>query len=119
MIPVKALNIARHMGIRQTHFKASRGWAMRFMNRNQLPIRRRTTLRQKLPSEYESQVVNFHRFVNGLRREHEYVIDTPRDGYGVSTYMIPVKALNIARHMGIRQTHFKASRGVGYAVYEP
>ncbi|KAH7958680.1 hypothetical protein HPB49_004289 [Dermacentor silvarum] len=40
MVRVKALNIARHMEIPQAEFKASRGWATRFLNRNQLSIRR-------------------------------------------------------------------------------
>ncbi|KAH7952954.1 hypothetical protein HPB49_002978 [Dermacentor silvarum] len=40
MVRVKALNIARHMEIPQAQFKASRGWATWFMNRNQLSIRR-------------------------------------------------------------------------------
>lgn len=44
MVRVKALNIARHMEIPKAQFKASRGWATRFMNRNQLSIRRRTEL---------------------------------------------------------------------------
>lgn len=72
MIRVKALNIARHMEIPQTQFKASRGWATWFMNRNQLSIRRRTTICQKLPRKYEDHVIKFHRFVNALGREHEY-----------------------------------------------
>ncbi|KAH9379826.1 hypothetical protein HPB48_010401 [Haemaphysalis longicornis] len=72
MIRVKALNIARHMEMPQAQFKANRGWVTRFMNRNQLSICRRTTLCQKLPSEYESHVIKFHCFVNGLTREHQY-----------------------------------------------
>lgn len=72
MIRVKALAVARRMDIAPADFKASRGWLQRFMKRNQFSIRRRTTLCQKLPAEYEDQVVKFHRFVNALRRDHVY-----------------------------------------------
>ncbi|KAH7953166.1 hypothetical protein HPB49_005494 [Dermacentor silvarum] len=41
----------------------------------------------------------------------KYVIDTRNDGYAVSTDMVRVKALNIARHMEIPKAQFKASRG--------
>lgn len=41
----------------------------------------------------------------------KYVIDTRIDGYPVSTDMVRVRALNIARHMEIPQAQFKASRG--------
>ncbi|KAH7933216.1 hypothetical protein HPB49_010399 [Dermacentor silvarum] len=44
MVRAKALNIARHMEIPKAQFKASRGWATRFMNRNQLSMRRRNEL---------------------------------------------------------------------------
>ncbi|KAH8028388.1 hypothetical protein HPB51_016501 [Rhipicephalus microplus] len=71
-IRVKPLNIARHMETPQAQFKESRGWTTRFMNRNQLSIRPRTTICQKLPREYEDHVIKFHRFVNALRREHAY-----------------------------------------------
>ncbi|KAH7982631.1 hypothetical protein HPB52_006211 [Rhipicephalus sanguineus] len=51
----------------------------------------------------------------------KYVIDTRRDGYNVSTDMIRMKALAIARHMEIPQAQFNASRGwatrfTGYVV---
>lgn len=42
------------------------------MKRQQLSIRRRKTLCQRLPREHDDKVIKFHRFVNALRAEHEY-----------------------------------------------
>lgn len=61
------------MDIPPGDFKASHGWHRRYMNWYQLFISHQTTLRQKLPAEYEDQiVVKLHRFVNVLSREHAY-----------------------------------------------
>lgn len=75
MLRIKALAIACHMNISLMDFKASEGWLRRFMKRQQLGIRRRTTLCQRLPREYDDKVIKFHRFVNALRAEHEYHLD--------------------------------------------
>ncbi|XP_049523474.1 uncharacterized protein LOC119453068 isoform X11 [Dermacentor silvarum] len=48
-IRVKALAIARLMGIAPPEFKASRGWLRLFMKRNELCLRRRTTPCQGIP----------------------------------------------------------------------
>ncbi|KAL1462130.1 hypothetical protein MTO96_027282 [Rhipicephalus appendiculatus] len=40
--------------------------------KRQLGIRRRTALCQALPREYDDTVIEFNRFVNALRAEHEY-----------------------------------------------
>ena len=70
MCQLKALAISKELGI--TGFKASRGWLTRFLNRNGLGFRRKTTVAQWLPGDYEEKVVNFHRYVINLRREHSY-----------------------------------------------
>lgn len=78
IIHVKAVDIARHMGIPLANFIASRGWLQHFMNRHALSIQCRTTLCQKLPNESKDELLKFQRFVNSLRREHSY--DLPQIG---------------------------------------
>lgn len=63
MLQLKAQEVARTQNIPRAQFKASRGWVIRFMRRNGLSVRRRTTICQKLPTDYTEKVVCFHRFV--------------------------------------------------------
>ena len=37
-----------------------------------LLLRQKTTLAQRLPEDYEEKIVQFHRFVINLRKEHNY-----------------------------------------------
>lgn len=53
-------------------FKASAGWCDKFMKRNGLALRRRTTICQKLPPQYEERLVSFQRHVIKLRSRKEY-----------------------------------------------
>jgi Tc5 transposase DNA-binding domain/DDE superfamily endonuclease len=48
-------------------FKASRGWLCRFMTRNGLSVRRRTTAAQKTPDKYVEKMVSFVRFMEKTR----------------------------------------------------
>lgn len=68
LIQFKACDVARQMGIPRTEFKASRGWAQRFMRRNGFSLRRTTSIRQKLPQDFEEKLLEFQRFVINLRR---------------------------------------------------
>jgi len=45
----EAIKKARSLNIPRSRFKASKGWAIRFMRRMGLALRRRTTICQKLP----------------------------------------------------------------------
>ena len=53
-------------------FKASNHWCQRFMKRNGLLLRQKTTLAQSLPRDYEEKIVQFHLFVIRQRRAHNY-----------------------------------------------
>jgi hypothetical protein len=46
---MKALEIATSLKIPQQDFNASNGWAVRFMHRKRLALRRRTTLAKNFP----------------------------------------------------------------------
>lgn len=74
MLQFEARKIAHEKGIPAAAFKASRGWVTRFMRRHQLSLRRRTTLCQRLPQDYEEKIVLFHRFVIGLRRTGNFIM---------------------------------------------
>ncbi|KAG0429613.1 hypothetical protein HPB47_023439 [Ixodes persulcatus] len=55
MLRVKALALARAKNIPAGTFKASAGWARRFLKRKGLSFRRRTTLSQRLPEDYNDK----------------------------------------------------------------
>lgn len=53
-------------------FKASAGWCNRFMRRNNLSIRQRTHIAQKLPKDLEIKVTSFQKFVLNERNQFNY-----------------------------------------------
>lgn len=55
--------------IPNSKFRASRNWVQRFMERNNLRIRRWTTVCQRLPKNYEEKLIQFQRFVINLRKK--------------------------------------------------
>lgn len=71
LIQWKARDVAREMGIPRENFKASRGWAQKFMRRNGFSLRRTTSIRQKLPADCEAKLVEFQRYVLDLRRSSQ------------------------------------------------
>lgn len=72
VLQVKARELARDKGVPRGSFKASRGWIERFMRRKNFSLRRRTTISQKLPADYEHKLVEFQRHVIKLRKQKEY-----------------------------------------------
>jgi hypothetical protein len=49
----EAIKKSRSLNIPRSHFKASKGWAIRFMHRMGLALRRRMTICQKFPKDFE------------------------------------------------------------------
>lgn len=74
MLQIKAHELAREKGVPRTSFKASRGWITRFMRRKNFSLRRRTTIAQKLPADYEEKLIRFQRHVIKLRQEKNYFL---------------------------------------------
>uniref|UniRef100_A0A673FL43 HTH CENPB-type domain-containing protein n=1 Tax=Sinocyclocheilus rhinocerous TaxID=307959 RepID=A0A673FL43_9TELE len=74
VIQLKALEIAKELGIPPTEFKASLGWCRRMMRRNGFSLRRRTSLAQRLPSDFTEKLLSFQRYVIGLRK-NSYPLD--------------------------------------------
>jgi hypothetical protein len=66
-IRMKALEIATSLKIPRQDFKASNGWAIRFMHRKGLALRRRTTLVQKLPTDYVEKLIAYQLRIINLR----------------------------------------------------
>uniref|UniRef100_A0A3B3R247 HTH CENPB-type domain-containing protein n=1 Tax=Paramormyrops kingsleyae TaxID=1676925 RepID=A0A3B3R247_9TELE len=63
IIQLKALEIAKELNIPTNEFKASLGWCKRMMRRNGLSLRRRTSLAQGLPTDFEEKLLSFQRYV--------------------------------------------------------
>ena len=70
---MRAVQVARNeFQIPGSSFKASYGWAIKFMNRHGLSIRRRTTIAQRLPDAYEDQILEFQLFCIKQRQRNDY-----------------------------------------------
>lgn len=74
MVRTQARTVSRRLGIATKDFRASSGWTTRFMRRNGLSLRRRTSLCQRLPSAYEDKVIDFHRFVTRIRQKNGFLL---------------------------------------------
>ena len=68
MIRLKAKELAKQMNV--TEFIGGPSWCSRFMRRNRLSVRSRTTVGQKLPNDWEEKVTNFCQFVSRRKDEH-------------------------------------------------
>ena len=72
VICLKAKQIAQKSGMQEGKFRASKSWCYHFMERHGLFIRRRTTVAQKLPKDYEDKLISFQRFIIGKRKQHDF-----------------------------------------------
>lgn len=74
LVRLKALELAKDekYNIPEGQFKAGNHWCQRFMKRNALSLRQKTTLAQCLPADHEEKIVRFHRFMIDRRKEHSY-----------------------------------------------
>lgn len=55
-------------------FVFSNGWLMRFMHRQKLSCRRRTTTGQKVPKDVIEKLVNFVVYTRQIRKKHNYAL---------------------------------------------
>ena len=63
----RALQIAKERG--QSDFKASAGWCTRYMRRNNLVLRQKTHITQKLTKDVDCKVNSFFKYVIDLRKD--------------------------------------------------
>ena len=59
-----------------TQFKASAYWCYRFMKRNKLSIRRRTTMAQRMPHDYDDKLLEYQRYIIRLHERHGYSLNS-------------------------------------------
>ena len=69
MLRDKALTLIKP---HSSSFQASEGWARKFMKRHSFVFRARTSVSQKLPSDLEAKIADFHNEVKEVRLEHEF-----------------------------------------------
>lgn len=74
LVRLKALELAKEekYNIPEGQFKAGNHWCQRFMKRNALSLRQKTTLARGLPADYDKKIVRFHCFIIDRRKEHGY-----------------------------------------------
>ena len=53
-------------------FQGTRGWVQKFMRRNNLSLRAKTSIAQKLPAALEEKMATFIRSVRDIRKELKY-----------------------------------------------
>ena len=63
-------SLAKERG--QSDFKASAGWCTRYMRRNNLVLRQKTHIAQKLPKDVDCKVDSFLKYVIDLRKEYDF-----------------------------------------------
>ena len=69
----EAIKKARYFNTPRSRFKASRGWAVRFMCRIGLALRRRMIC-QKLPKDFEQKLLNYQRYITNLRKTGTFLM---------------------------------------------
>ena len=69
LIRLQARTYAKKHSINMT---ASVGWLNRFMKRNNLVLRQKTKISQKLPHDFEDKITSFHTFIINQRKREEY-----------------------------------------------
>ena len=73
VIYLKAKTVVHKFGIAETSFKASQRWCYGFMERYGFSIRRRTTIAQWLPQDYEEKLIRFQCFIIAQRKKkHDF-----------------------------------------------
>ena len=73
-IRLYALKVMREIDP-SSQFKASPKWCYNFMNRHDISIRRRTSIAQRLPDDFENKLVEYQRYIIQLRKTRQYAND--------------------------------------------
>ena len=75
MIRLMAKKMAKDMSPEETRgFTGSTSWLYRFMKRNNLVIKAKTRISQRLPREFEEHIVNFQRTIIRMRHANQYAM---------------------------------------------
>lgn len=73
-VSVQSLQVKAMVLIREANpdFKASHGWAQKFMKRHSPVLQARTSLSQMLPADIEAKLASFHDFIMRQHSEHDF-----------------------------------------------
>ena len=114
-IRFRALRLAKSGKFPAESFTASQGWCTRFMKRNQLSLRQRTKIAQKLPHELDEKVLSFQKYVIVRRKFFEFPLsrignmdETPMFFYmpGTRTVNKAGEKTVLVRTTGNEKNHF-------------
>ena len=98
--------------IRETNpeFKASRGWAQKFMKRHSLVLRAKTSLSQKLPADLETHLTSFAVFIQRQRLEYNFEMKMIGNMDETPVYfdIVPNKTID---QRGVRSVQVKTTGG--------
>ena len=86
MIRIKALGMTDKLNI--TGFQASNNWCTRFLARNNLILRQKKKIVQRMPGDLEEKIVDFHRFVLKCRKKDNYELNCQYWQYGLDTCLV-------------------------------
>jgi hypothetical protein len=63
LLSEEAIQKAKSLNIPRSHFKASEGWAIRFMCQMGLALQCKTTICQELSKDFEQKLLNYQRYI--------------------------------------------------------
>jgi len=70
----EAIKKARSLNIPRSHFKVSKGWAIRFRRQMGLELQCRMTICQKLPKDFEQKLLNYQQYITSLRKMGNFLM---------------------------------------------
>ena len=73
-VPLLKAKVLELNGAESPEFKASSGWAYKFMQRHSLVLRARTSMAQELPATLEVQIKAFHRQIKRLAEMNKFEV---------------------------------------------
>jgi len=102
---------------KESTFKASNGWAQRFMRRHGLSLCQKTKIAQRCPQDLEEKINSFHTFIINLRKQNNFELsqignmdETPMSFDLPANRTIDIKGTRTVqiRTTGHEKTHFTA-----------
>jgi len=78
---------ARSLNIPRSRFKASKGWAIKFMRQMRLALLRRTMICQKLPKDFEQKLLNYQWYITKLRKMGNFLMGQMANANETAIYL--------------------------------
>jgi len=78
---------ATSLNIPRSRFKASNRWAIRFLCWMGLALRRRTTICQKPPKDFEQNLLNYQRYITNLRKTVDFLMGQMANADATAIYL--------------------------------